>query len=56
MEKSKDIETFDFILNKLKDGPIENTINLAEELKFDHQELDSYLKSLLVDEYVAMDV
>ena len=52
----KDLQTYDFILGKLKDSPIEDTIILAEELKIGHQELDSYLKSLLVDDYVEMEV
>jgi len=56
MEKMKDLQTYDFILGKLKDSPIEDTIKLAEELKIGHQELDSYLKSLLVDDYVEMEV
>jgi len=56
MEKEKDLQVFDIILGKLNLGPIEDTMKLAAELNLEHQDLDSYLKSLLVDDYIEMEV
>jgi DNA-binding MarR family transcriptional regulator len=45
------------ILQILKqDGSIGNTIDLANELKISHADLDKVLKSLLVDEYIKLEV
>lgn len=47
-----DQQIFDKILGKLEHGPIEDSRQLAEELGLDHQKLDSFIKSLLVDDYI----
>lgn len=51
MEKS-DQQIFDIILGKLEHGSIEDSRKLAEELGYDHQTLDSFIKSLIVDDYI----
>ncbi len=39
-----------------KDGAINNTLDLAKELNITHADLDKVLKSLLVDDYVKLEV